>query len=104
MIEQWLSAGSIVACMAKYSADAASGSLLGILPNTPYSIITTKVLPGGTKLLRIHCPWSPAGLWQGPWSLRSEEWLSAESQAGLASDEGLAAGLQDEATFWCSYW
>ncbi|WIA30134.1 hypothetical protein OEZ86_000227 [Tetradesmus obliquus] len=105
-IEQWLAAGSIIACMAKQPQDAAKGSLMGVLPNTPYSILEARVLPGGSKLLRLHCPWAPNGMWQGPWGLQcsSQEWMGEEGQAALAQDAALAAGLQDLATFWCTYW
>jgi hypothetical protein len=92
--------------MAKQPHDAAEGSLMGVLPNTLYSILEARVLPGGSKLLRLHCPWAPQGMWQGPWGLQcsSQEWMGEEGQAALAQDAALAAGLQDMSTFWCTYW
>jgi hypothetical protein len=92
--------------MAKQPQDAPEGSLLGVLPNTPYSILEARVLPGGSKLLRLHCPWAPQGMWQGPWGLQgsSQEWMGEEGQEALAGDATLGAGLQDMATFWCTYW
>eukprot|EP00882_Tetradesmus_deserticola_P012778 GHRQ01013543.1.p1 GENE.GHRQ01013543.1~~GHRQ01013543.1.p1 ORF type:complete len:194 (+),score=57.78 GHRQ01013543.1:1534-2115(+) len=105
-VQQWLAAGSIITCMAKQPGNAAEGSLMGVLANTPYSIVEARVLPAGSKLLRLHCPWAPHGMWQGAWGLQSssQEWMGEEGQAALAQDAALGAGLQDMATFWCTYW
>lgn len=105
-ITDWLNAGSLIVCEAKQPKGTCSGSTsaAGILLNSPYSVLAAKGLASGTRLLQLHCPWSPEGMWQGPWCAGSAEWHSEEGQAALAEDEAFAAGLDDPSTFWCTYW
>ena len=55
------------------AADAAAG---GLLANHAYSVVDCRLLPDGTRLVRVHNPW-PAGDWQGAWSAGSREWSHA---------------------------
>lgn len=119
-IMQTLSAGHIAVCTAEpHAASAAHSSagatdpaglieqlqgVAGLAANSPYSILAAKVLPSGLKLLRLHNPWAPQGVWQGAWGPETQEWESAEGQAALAADPAMEEGLQDAATFWCSFW
>jgi hypothetical protein len=120
-IKQTLSAGNLAVCVAEpHSAaeadadpgaesDPAAGgscaqSIAGLSANSPYSVLAAKVLPSGLKLLRLHNPWAPEGVWQGAWSPDAPEWESAEGQAALAADPAMEEGLQDPATFWCTFW
>ena len=116
-IMQHLAGGNILACTgdptaASHATAAAAGaagncagSVGGIMPDSPYSIIAAKVLPSGLQLLRLHNPWAPEGRWQGAWgSPDAPEWVSDEGAAALAADPAMAEGLQDPATFWCSFW
>lgn len=113
-----LQTGNIAVCVAERgvsstaaAAAAAAGefadivvSLGGLQANSPYSILAAKVLPSGLKLLRLHNPWGPDSAWQGAWGPGAPEWVSEEGQAVLAGDEAMAEGLEDPATFWCSFW
>jgi len=108
-IMQALSAGNLAVCTA--SADtqqqqqqSAAGAAAGLLADCPCSILAAKVLPSGLKLLRLHNPWSPQGSWQGAWGPDAAEWSSEEGEAALAADPAMEEGLQDPATFWCSFW
>lgn len=122
-IMQTLSAGNLAVCLAEqHSADTGADpgvphpsaaaaccagwaqGIAGLLANSPYSILAAKVLPSGLKLLRLHNPWAPEGVWQGAWGPDAPEWGSEEGQAALAADPAMQEGLQDPATFWCSFW
>lgn len=124
-IMQTLSAGNIAVCTpephsaadadaysdasASEAAAAAAGracvqGIAGLSAHSPYSILAAKVLPSGLKLLRLHNPWAPEGVWQGAWGPDAPEWESEEGQAALAADPAMEEGLQDPATFWCSFW
>ena len=54
----------------------------GLLPNHAYSVVDCRVLPDGTRLVRVHNPWA-AGGWQGAWAAESREWLDHGALAGL---------------------
>jgi hypothetical protein len=115
-IMQTLSAGDIAVCTAEPHAHVSTGApdaagpseqlqgVAGLAADSPYSILAAKVLPSGLKLLRLHNPWAPQGVWQGAWGPDAPEWESAEGQAALAADPAMEEGLQDTATFWCSFW
>lgn len=95
------------ACTGADLDQAAPGSCMqgiaGLSANSPYSVLAAKVLPSGLKLLRLHNPWAPEGVWQGAWGPDAPEWESAEGQAALAADPAMQEGLQDPATFWCTF-
>lgn len=122
-IMQTLAAGNLVVCLAEQQQSAGAGAaegvstsaaagccggwvpgIAGLLANSPYSILAAKVLPSGQKLLRLHNPWAPDGVWQGAWGPDAPEWGSEEGAAALAADAAMEEGLQDPATFWCSFW
>lgn len=125
-IMQALTAGNLAVCMAERAdADSPAGAdadacgmhasarcagfdavpgVAGLLADSPYSILAAKVLPSGQKLLRLHNPWAPEGVWEGAWGPDAPEWGSEEGQAALAADPAMEEGMQDTATFWCSFW
>jgi hypothetical protein len=109
-IMQTLSAGNIAVCMADQHLGLATATaccaegVAGLQANCPYSVLAAKVLPSGRKLLRLHNPWAPAGVWQGAWGPDAPEWDSQEGQAALEADPAMQEGLQDPSTFWCTFW
>lgn len=103
---EWLAAGSILVCMAKQRKDtpAVEAHNAGIASNSPYSILSAKQLQSGTKLVQLHCPWSPEGMWLGAWSASSADWQSDEGRTLLMYDAGVADSMDDPSVFWCTYW
>lgn len=110
-----LAGGGIVACEAAQQLQPsvaaafmtgapAAASAYGLLPGSPYGVVAAKELPSGTKLLRLHNPWAPLGVWQAGWASDAAEWSAGEGKAALVADPLMAEGLQDPATFWCSLW
>ncbi len=97
-----LAKGCIIACQSKHKgAQHNAHGFGGILLNRVYSITAAKTLPGGTQLLKLHCPWE-GGDWQGAWAPGAAEWQSEE---GAAARQACGwDGSAEPGACWMSFW
>ncbi|GLI63404.1 hypothetical protein VaNZ11_006368 [Volvox africanus] len=125
-LQTWLSAKSIIACVARRKGPARNrfrpdappsptgdgdgngahlqvedpdGGPYGLQYNQVYSVLEVRAVGDAIQLVRLHCPW-PRGMWNGPWALGSPQW---DIPAVAPHLESFRTTWDDEATFWMPF-